>query len=118
MENTESTADAIETLFEKAEAYAKTNIDLIKLKSIDKSSEVISKSASKLVFIFLGLIIFFLLSIGLSVWIGEMTGEMYYGFFIVAAIYVLLSVVLYFFRDTLIKKPINDSIIIQLLEKY
>ena len=110
----ETKTSLIESLFEKAEVYAKTNIDLFKLKTIDKSADVVSTLASKLAFIIIITLIALTLNIGLALWLGELIGKSYYGFFIVAAFYALIGIILYFFHEQLIKKPINDSIIIQL----
>ena len=56
-------ATPIEILFEKAEEYSKTTIELFKLNAIDKSAEVVSSLAVRLVIfivvaLFVGMIIF------------------------------------------------------------
>ncbi len=112
----EQKATSIESLFEKAEAYAKTNLDLFKLKAIDKSADVISTILSKLVFFIAVLLIIVSINIGFALWIGELVGKLYYGFFIVAAFYVLVALVLHF-APGLIKAPVNNSIILKMLNK-
>jgi len=106
----------IASLFEKAEAYAKTNLDLLKLKAIDKSADVVSTIVSKLAVIVAVLLIILLASIGLSIWIGVLVGNSYYGFFIVAAFYVLVALILHYVPG-LIKSPVNNSIILKMLNK-
>jgi len=108
-------ATLIESLFEKADSYAKTNIDLFKLKAIDKSADVVSTILAKLAIIFVILLIFLLLNFGLSLWIGELLGKSYLGFLIVAAFYVLVALILYFKRYSILKTPVNDTIIFQML---
>ena len=44
----EEKENKIEILFEKAEAYAKTNMDLFRLKTIDKAAEVVSSVATNI----------------------------------------------------------------------
>ena len=110
----ETKSSLIESLFEKAEVYVQTNIDLFKLKTIDKSADVVSSLVSKIAFIFIFILIAFTLNIGLALWIGELIGKFYYGFFIIAALYILVGIVLFFFHENLIKKPVNYSFIIQL----
>ena len=110
----ETKSSLIESLFEKAEVYVQTNIDLFKVKTIDKSADVVSSLVSKIAFIFIFILIAFTLNIGLALWVGELIGKFYYGFFIIAAFYILVGIVLFFFHEKLIKKPVNDSIIIQL----
>lgn len=112
----EEEPNLIESLFEKSEAYAKTNLDLFKLKAIDNTADVVSTVLSKLVFYVVVLLVIFSINTGLALWIGEMLGKLYYGFFIVAAFYVLLALVLYFVPG-LIKSPVNNSIILKMLNK-
>ena len=52
----EDKATLIESLFEKAEEYAKTNFDLFKLKAIDKSADVVSSIVAKLAIIIVVLV--------------------------------------------------------------
>lgn len=106
----------IATLLEMAETYAKINLDLFKLKAIDKSADVVSSVLSKLILYVVVLMIIFLITTGLALWIGELLGKLYYGFFILAAFYVLVALFLHF-KNGLIKSPINDSIILKMLNK-
>jgi hypothetical protein len=113
----EEKATVIETLFEKAETYAKTNLDLFRLKAIDKSADVISSIVAKLAIIIVVLLIVLLVNIGLALWIGELVGKSYYGFFIVAAFYVLVALILYYNSGVILKAPVNNSIILQMIKE-
>ena len=113
----EEKAVLIESLFEKAGEYAKTNADLFKLKAIDKSADVVSALASKLAFITVGTLIFKLMNIGLALWIGEQMGKSYFGFFTIAFFYVVIAFFLFIFRQQLIKTPVNHSVINQMLKE-
>jgi len=113
----EEKATVIESLFEKAEAYAKTNLDLFRLKAIDKSADVISSIVAKLAIIIVVLLIILLVNIGLALLIGELVGKSYYGFFIVAAFYVLVALILYYNSAVILKAPVNDSIILQMIKE-
>lgn len=104
----------LELLFKRVEVYAKTNFEIFKLASIDKAADVISTLASKVVLLTIGILVACLLSIGIALWIGDSIGKSYYGFFIVAAFYTLVGILLFIFHERLIKRPINDSIIIQM----
>ncbi len=106
----------LESLFEKAETYAKINLDLFELKAINNSADVVSTIVSKIAVIIAVLLIILLASIGLSIWIGELVGNSYYGFFIVAAFYVLVALILHF-KPGIIKSPVNNSIILKMLNK-
>ena len=112
----EEKATLIESLFEKAEVYAKTNLGLFKLKAINESADIISTIVSKLAVIIAVLLIILLISIGLSLWLGELIGNSYYGFFIVATFYVFVALILHY-KPGIIKSPVNDSIILKMLNK-
>jgi hypothetical protein len=104
-----------DSLVEKAEAYGKTSVELIKLKTVDKvadgTSSVVAWSA-----VIIALILFFIsLNFGVALWLGQLMGEIYSGFFVVAGFYGLVGLILYIFRNKWIKKPLNDSMINQML---
>ena len=114
MENNTST---IEMLFEKAEDYTRTTIDLVKLNTVDKTADVLSSLLSRLTVSIVFVMFAFLVNIGLSLWIGELMGKVYYGFFIVSGVYFLLSIVLYINKDQWMKMPISNFIIAKMLKK-
>jgi tetrahydromethanopterin S-methyltransferase subunit B len=108
---------AIEILFEKIEDYTKTTIELTKLNTIDKSADVLSSLISRLiVFIAVGMFVL-LLNFGLAFWIGEILGNSYYGFFIVAVFYLIVAIILNAKRTSWLKMPISNSIIAKILKK-
>lgn len=106
----EDKATPIESLFETAEQYGKTSLNLIKLKAIDKASELISTVLSWVIVIIVLALFFIVLNIGIALWLGEMLGKTYYGFFIVAGIYAVLGIIFLLW----VQKPINNSIISKL----
>jgi hypothetical protein len=107
----------IESLLEKAETYAKTNADLYKLKLIDKSADLLSTLAERFIFVKAFSLITIMISLGAALWIGELVGKMYSGFIIVAFFYILITGLLYSFRKSLIKTPINNAIITEMLKE-
>lgn len=110
-------ASTIELLFEKAEEYTRTSVELAKLTVIDKSADVLSSLMSQMTVGIVVAIVFIFINIGLSLWIGEMIGESYYGFFITAGANSILALFLYSFKYKLIKLPIMNAIIAKLLKK-
>ncbi len=108
---------SIEMLFGKAEDYGKTTVELFKLKAIDKTSDIISSLAVKLVIIIVIALFSLSINIGVALWIGELLGKSYYGFFIVAGFYAIAVSVIYAFRIQCIKSPIRDAIINQMLQQ-
>ena len=110
-------ATPIEMLFEKAEDYSKTTIELLKLKAVDKSADVVSSLAAQLAIFIVAALFTLIINIGIALWIGELLGKSYFGFFIVAGFYALVAIMLYTFRNQWIKSPLMNSIIIQLLKQ-
>lgn len=106
----------IESLIEKGEQYGKTTFELLKLKTLDKSADVASNLISWLIVVVFAVLFFLILNIGIALWLGELLGKSYYGFFVVSGFYALLALVFGVFRKQLIKKPVNESIVKQVLE--
>lgn len=110
MENNEKNSNQFETLFERVEEYGDVNIKLLKYKMIDISVEMLSASISKLIVIAVLLLFTFLLSVGVALWLGKVLGGVYYGFFIIALVYGIISLTIYLLRKQ-IKQNIGDSLI-------
>lgn len=106
----------IESLIEKGEQYGKTTLELLKLKTLDKSADVASNLVSWLIVLIFAVLFFLILNIGVALWLGELMGKPYLGFFVVSGFYGLLALIFGIFRKKLIKKPVNNSIIEQVLE--
>lgn len=100
----EEHAKLIEALLERATDYGKTSYELVKLKAIDKTSDAVSSFIPNLVaLIIIGAFILFL-SFGSALWLGEILGKIYYGFFVVGAFYFIIWFILYFFMLKWLKK--------------
>ena|ERR1017187_2375414 len=106
----------ISTLLEKAEDYSKTTLELVKLKVLDTSADVVSSLASRLIIYSVFMMFILTLSIGVAMWIGELVGKMYMGFLILGGFDVVIVLFLYAFRRQWITNPINNSIIKQVLK--
>ncbi|MGG9962576.1 hypothetical protein [Ferruginibacter sp. SUN106] len=110
-------ATAIETLFEKASEYGKTSIELYKLQAIDKTAEVVSSLATRLVITIVVALFIVSANIGLALWIGELLGKTYYGFFVIAGAWALIALLVYAFRNQWIKEPVSNTMIIKMLQQ-
>lgn len=112
----EDNIKSIEILIEKATDYGKTSFELVKLKTVDKTSDVVSSLVPhSIVFVLFASFMLFA-NFGLSYWIGEMLGNTYYGFFVVAAFYALAGLVLHIFFHKMIKTMVWNYIVKQLLK--
>lgn len=103
--------DSIEGLFKKTGEYIETRIDLAKYKAIDKSSDIVSSLATTICITMVAVIFIFTATIGVALWIGDVLGKSYYGFFIVAGFYALAILILYVCRYSWIKTPVSKLII-------
>ena len=107
----------ITMLFEKAEDYGKTTLELIKMEAIDKSADVVSSLVSRIVICVAVAIFILVISIGCALWIGELLGKSYFGFFVIGGFYGILIVLLVAFRHQWLKYPVSNSIINQMLKQ-
>lgn len=110
-----STTTDLESLFEKTEEYGKTTMELLKLKSIDTLTDVVSLFVAQLSILVVIIFLAFLLNIGVALWVGAILGAAYYGFFVVAGLYAFLAVLLHYFGSSWIKRPLSNSIITHIL---
>ncbi|MBA3704362.1 MAG: hypothetical protein H0W84_00235 [Bacteroidetes bacterium] len=110
----ESKASILEPLIERAEEFGKTSLELLKLKSIDKTAAVASTIISRLYLAIIVSLFMLTLNIAIALWLGDLLGKLYYGFFVVAAFYGLFAIVLFFIHPY-IKARTNTSLITQLL---
>lgn len=113
----ENNASTIEMLFDKAEKYTRTTVELAKLNAVDKTADVMSSVLSRITVSIVFVMFLFLINIGLSLWIGEFTGKVYYGFFIVSSFYFLIAVILFQFKEKWLKIPISNFIVVKMLKK-
>jgi phosphoglycerol transferase MdoB-like AlkP superfamily enzyme len=109
-------ANAIEDLFSKATDYLETRVELLELKAIGKTAVISSSFVSGLVVgIVLSLVLIFI-HLGIAIWLGAILGQLYYGFFTVAAFYVLVGILLFLFRKQWLQTPVRNAIIKNLIK--
>ena len=112
----ENIVESIESALESASDYGKTSYELVKLKTIDKTSDVVSSLIPHAI-VFLILMSFLLfINIGLAFYLGEIFRNIYYGFFVVAAFYGIVGIVVHFFFHDRMKSKIFNCIIKQALK--
>ena len=112
----ETPASLIESLFEKVEAYGMTTYELSKLKALETTTTIVTSLVSRLSVILMISIFALVLNIGIALYLGELLGKSYFGFFIVAGFYLVAGIVLHFFLHKWIKKPLSELIITQALQ--
>jgi hypothetical protein len=106
----------IKSLIERGESYSKTTYELSKLKILNTTIIILPALVSKLVVILMLILFTLVLNLGIALYLGELLGQLFYGFFIVAAFYLIAAIVMHYFLNNWIKKPISDLIIKQALQ--
>ena len=99
----EENAKMLESLYEKAVDYGVTSFELIKLKALNKTSDVASSFLPHVIVFVVIASFLLLLNLGLAFWLGEMLGKVFLGFFIVAGFYGFIAVILHFFLHKWLK---------------
>jgi hypothetical protein len=112
----EENTKLIEALLDKATDYGKTSLELVKLKALDKTSDVVSSIVPHSVSLVLLASFLIFLNFGLAFWLGELLGEIYFGFFVIAGFYGITGIIIHFFMHKRLKKMIANYIIKQLLK--
>jgi hypothetical protein len=111
----ENEPSSISLLFEKAVDYLETRIELFKLEAVNMLSEILSSMFSSLIIIVFFAFFIFMLNIGVALWIGDILGKTYYGFFIVAGFYIVVGFIFYLARNKWLKRPVSNLIIKKML---
>jgi len=102
----ENNVKLVEELVESVFDYSKSGYELAKLKTVDKTADVVSSLIPySIVFVIIVLFTLFF-NLGLAYYLGEIFGNMFYGFFVVAAFYGIAAV----FMQVFMHKPIKDKI--------
>jgi hypothetical protein len=88
----------------------------MKRKGVDKLSTLVPTLVTRIVVIITVCLFILLLSIGIALWLGDLLGRSYYGFFIVAGVYGIAGIIFNFFLYNWIKNPVGDAVILQMLQ--
>jgi hypothetical protein len=112
----ENKTTSIEELFYKLKEYGDTRLDLFKLKSINKASGFFSSVIMGLILVGILLLVLTFISVGAALLIGSLMGKAFYGFFIVALIYLIIGLILFSGRQKILKAPISNKLIKQLMD--
>jgi hypothetical protein len=114
-EQIEEKTALVELLVERATDYGKTSYQLIRLKVLAKSADVISSLVPRLVVavVLIGFVLFG--SLGLANWLGEVLGKPYFGSFAVAGGYAVIGLLISVFLHRTIKRKISNYIIFKVL---
>ncbi len=112
----EKSIEKIEELAKNTSLYFKHHVSLIKLEAAEKTSKIMSNGISM---IFISMIVFlfaFFFGMALAVMLQYLVGELYLALLIVAVFYGITGIILWKFRNKLIRIPIMNSILHELFK--
>ncbi len=104
----------IESLLESTFRYSVAEIELLKLKTLNKTSDVVSSLVPHAVVLLILVLFLLFLNLGLAFWLGEIIGNNFYGFFVIAAFYAIVGLIAHFFMHKWIKKKIGNYLVKQM----
>ncbi|HOA36857.1 MAG TPA: phage holin family protein [Flavihumibacter sp.] len=107
----EAIKNSVEALLDHSSELAETYYKLSVAKVTEKASKTAATGSFALVAVAVGVIVLFMLGLGFAWWIGEHLQNMKAGFFIMAAVYAVLLLLLIVFRRKLFMLPIGNAVI-------
>ena len=94
----------IDSLIDNLTGYIEARVDMLKIEAREEITRVLSNTAIYLFVVFVFLLGLGLVSVAVALVIGDKLGAVSTGFFIVSGFYLLVGVVLIFFREALVQK--------------
>jgi heme/copper-type cytochrome/quinol oxidase subunit 4 len=107
---------SVESLIAATEKYGKTSATLLRLQATRKVADVISSFVATTAVVVLLCMVFLFLHLAIALWLGEVTGKMYYGFLIVAGFYALVALLASLYFKNNHNNAIKNHIIDQLVD--
>lgn len=109
--NTIDEIDENDRLVDTIGQYINTRIDILKLRGVKTSSEVVSSLITYAVLLVFGLVLFLILNIAFGFFLGEKLGSNWLGFLAVSGIYLVLIIILIVMKNKIFKRPIANALI-------
>lgn len=108
--------ESIKTLIDKSKDYLETKIELTRLKTIDKSADVLSTVVVTVSMLIVSFLLILFISLAIALFLGKMLGAYHYGFFIMGGFYAIILLLIYVNREKWIKTPIANELISKMLK--
>jgi hypothetical protein len=100
-----------------AEEYVDERLLLLKLQTAEKTAQLVSFILISFLVAIFAIIILLLLTVIAAHFLVDLTGNWYYGYGIITAIYVIIFLVVFYLRKSVLYKFLSDSVIRMLFEK-
>ncbi len=111
----EDNAGIIDELLDKATEYGKAELELAKLKVLDKASDIVSASVPSFIVMVSASIFMLFLNLGIAFWVGGLLANMFLGFLAVSAFYGIIALIMHLFMHKWLKTKVGDYIIRRIL---
>ncbi len=109
--------ELIESLLDRVKEYSKTSFELVKLKTFDKTSDVLSSLVQVLLICVFIVMFLLFLNLGIAFWLGKILGNDFWGFFIIGAFYGVIGFIIRVFMYKRLKRLIRDYTIKLMLKE-
>lgn len=107
----------IESLLGQAKEYVNTRIAQLKLAVAEKLSKTIATVVAGLIAALVFFLFIVFAGIAAAIALGQWTGMMWLGFLIIAAVYLILTIIVWKAKNRLLAIPIMNSIIKNLFDE-
>jgi hypothetical protein len=101
----------LNALLENAEEFGKTSYELLKLKTLDRLTDMVSYILSRMLIFVVIFMFLFMASMALGFWLGSLLGHNFYGFIIIAGVYAVIGIVLFVFAQNWLSTMIGNSLL-------
>jgi hypothetical protein len=105
------------SLIDIATDYGETSIELVKLKVVDKTTDIVSSLIPFSIVLVLILSFLLFLNLGIAFWLGDIFGKTAYGFLVVSGFYIFIAIFIRLFLYKWIKRLVGDYLVKRMLNK-
>lgn len=111
METTTELPDKLGKLFQSSREYLESKVELEVLKGTDKIAQAMSLITVYVVALVLGMLLLIFLGAGFAVLINTALGSTFLGYFLIAGVFLLVLVLVFFVVKSGIKKAVINAIL-------
>ncbi len=112
----ENTFLKLEELAGHLKEYVNNNIDTAKLKTAEKSSALFAGIMARIIVMLVFVFAFLFASVALACVLAKITGALYWGFLIVAGIYLFLAFMVWSLQEKILRLPLMNFMLEQLFK--
>ena len=107
----------VEEMTAHVKEYVNNRMASVKLNAAEKSSKLVANVIALAAVLIVFILFILFASIALAFAFARITGEFYWGFLIVAGIYLLLGILVWLMKEKIIQLPIMNTMLQQLFKE-